>query len=232
MEKKIAIVLAVIAVLAASGLAITGQIIYFPGAGETSNMTILDNILKNYSGIQLAGENFLSSSQSTVDVFNELKAKGINAQIMVGNIEKNAVNFTELNHTWVLAEVAPSRFLALETAGGRIVYESENPLYYTGFSFNNSLDFENYVDLAVKYNSACERRDSLPAEISKCAGEYDTMRAEFNTKYGGQPVSNESVQAQDSLMKKVEECNALGLEMQQESQNILDLGDEISAVLI
>jgi hypothetical protein len=148
------------------------------------------------------------------DIWNMLKAKGINARIAVGNFNSfgsskiaklnivpkisgsgslgeievpNRINGTmnlsnsstidSFNHAWVLAEVSPGLWLAIECTGGYIVYSDENEKYYQGVTFSNpknyrsflslyrdwkakALDYENersyYKELICSYNNASE----------------------------------------------------------------------------
>ena len=53
-----------------------------------------------------------------IDVWNMVKTKGINAIIVVGNVEKDVTKIQEANHVWVSAETSPGKFIALETTGG------------------------------------------------------------------------------------------------------------------
>lgn len=151
------------------------------------------------------------------DIWNMLKAKGVNARIAVGYIEsagdsKNANGNTHkdsdsgilgqietpnltcettnllnssviesFNHAWVLAEVSPGSWLAIECTAGYTVYIDENEKYYQGLTFSNprnyrsflslyrdwkakSLDYENeriyYNELICSYNNASSSRQS------------------------------------------------------------------------
>ena len=118
------------------------------------------------------------------DVWNMLKAKGINARIAVGDFESgsksriedekpvrknlDSVNFGKissynytyqdtgqlnsdmidnLTHAWVLAEVSPGFWLAIECTGGYVVYSNENENYYHGLTFSNPKNYRSFLDL-------------------------------------------------------------------------------------
>ena len=51
----------------------------------------------------------------SLDVWNMLKAQGINALVQIGNVDRTIEEVVESNHAWVLAEISPGNFLALET---------------------------------------------------------------------------------------------------------------------
>lgn len=56
------------------------------------------------------------------DVWNILKTKGINAKIVVGNIDLEEYGMEDWNHAWIIAEVYPSTWLAIECTSGCVVY--------------------------------------------------------------------------------------------------------------
>ena len=167
------------------------------------------------------------------DVWNMLKAQGINAVIQVGNVETGVTDIVDCDHAWVLAEVSPGQYLALETTGGRVVPQSENALYYQGWTFANPKDFKRHTELVRKHNVRVELINELQdvakevyAEYEKTVDAYNELVNEFNTKYAGRPVSTESkvheakLEAQGEMMDEKEaEYNRLqGLITQQEGK--------------
>ena len=78
------------------------------------------------------------------DIWNMVKTRGINAVIEVGNVKRNISSIHDVNHAWVLAEVAPMRWIAIETTGGYLVTREENPLYYDGMQFGSPADLREY----------------------------------------------------------------------------------------
>ncbi len=97
------------------------------------------------------------------DVWDMLKAQGINARIKIGNVKVEAENITAADHAWVLAEVSPAKYLALETTGGYAVWGEDNPLYYKGWSFDNPKEYKRFVELRQEYNI----RVSLVKELNE-----------------------------------------------------------------
>src|SRR4030042_2066684 len=57
-------------------------------------------------------------SDMAAEVWNMLKAAGIDSIIAVGRIDASIGDILDSNHAWVLAEVGSGQFLALETTGG------------------------------------------------------------------------------------------------------------------
>jgi CheY-like chemotaxis protein len=79
------------------------------------------------------------------DVWNMVKTRGINAVIVVGNVTANVTRIPDVDHAWVLAEVGPLEWLAIETTGGFVVTDEENPRYYTGMKFDSPATIKDYA---------------------------------------------------------------------------------------
>ena len=105
-------------------------------------------------------------SDMAAEVWNMLKAAGIDSIVAVGRTDAAITDILESNHAWVLAEVAPGQYLALETTGGFTVPESENPLYYRGWSFDSPADLKSYNDLIQEYNTRIGFRNLLANEYN------------------------------------------------------------------
>ncbi len=103
------------------------------------------------------------------DVWNMLKAQGINAVIVVGSVDRDIENIGESEHAWCLAEVSPGEYLALEPTLGFTVKKEDNPRYYHGWRFNSPRDYRRLVELTVQY-------DYQSAFVQKLAGIYAGSR--------------------------------------------------------
>jgi CheY-like chemotaxis protein len=79
------------------------------------------------------------------DVWNMVKTRGINAVIQVGNVKQNITTIGDANHAWVLAEVGPMQWLAVETTSGLVVTRDENPRYYAGMQFDSPAGIIDYA---------------------------------------------------------------------------------------
>ena len=120
--------------------------------GETTAKTV-ENIVKRYHETHVYSEyDFFVCSDMALDVWNMLKAQDINALIKIGNVDTGVDSISEADHAWVLAEVSPGLYLALETTGGYVVYGEDNPLYYEGWSFDNPREYKRFVELMKEYN--------------------------------------------------------------------------------
>jgi DNA repair exonuclease SbcCD ATPase subunit len=115
---------------------------------------------------------FICSDMSS-EVWNMLKAQGISARVVVGDIHNAISDILLSDHAWVLAEVAPGEYLALETTGGRVVPESENPLYYKGWYFSSPADLKRHNQLVREYNVRVGIHNDLAAEDRAVVEEHN-----------------------------------------------------------
>jgi hypothetical protein len=120
--------------------------------GENTLETVI-NIIEYYHDTHMYSKSDLFvCSDMSMEVWNMLQARGIKALIVVGDIETLIDDILLSTHAWVLAEIEENRYLALETTGGYVVYNSENDLYYKGWYFKNPADMKSYNELVKEYN--------------------------------------------------------------------------------
>jgi hypothetical protein len=141
--------------------------------GETPTETA-NNIVKRYHETHIySAYDFFVCSDMALDVWDMLKAQNINAVIEVGNVKNKIGSITDADHAWVLAEVKPSVYLALEATGGFSV--NDNPLYYSGWSFSNPKKFKRFEELKKEYNF---RVDSINQMINLSNSSRQSFQAE------------------------------------------------------
>ncbi len=101
-------------------------------------------------------------------VWYELMQKGILAKVRVGGKDMNSI----ANHAWVMAEVSPGTWLAIEPQSG-IVYPEKDARYYQGFDFSD--------DYAVRRHNRLvhERLEALKL-YNEAVKERDEVRAKYN----------------------------------------------------
>jgi len=212
-----------------TGLGIIGE----PASFQTaSKIETVENILREYHATHTYSEqDFFVCADMAIDVWNLVKSKGINAQIYVGNIENPNANFTELNHAWVVAELEPFTWLALETTSGRVVYKIENGNYYRGYSFDNPNEFKRFMELRRDFDNQVDRIKAVSNEAIACASDYEEMRIAFNEKYIGKPLTNDVVEARDKVAQKLGECNSLNTDLTEQSQVLTNIANEMKGLL-
>jgi len=197
-----------------------------------SNLQTVQSIIQEYHQTHTYSEpDFFICADMAIDVWNMVKSKGINAQIEVGNIDNPNANFTEYNHAWVLAETEPLKWLALETTGGYVVYNSTNYLYYKGFSFNTPNEFKRYLEIRTEYNDQLELINKTQGEYNQCKVDYETLRLNYNQNYAGRPATSDNIRARDQVAEKLGECNALDSRLVEEYQTFASIISELKGLV-
>jgi hypothetical protein len=214
--------------------------------GETPAETAT-NIVKYYHETHTySTADFYVCSDMAADVWNMLKTHGIDAVMQIGSVEAGIGDIAQCNHAWVLAEVSPGEYLALETTSGRIIPQSENPFYYKGWSFQVPKDFKRYQELRREYNIRVDiinQMVSMNDESIKVYEEetqrYKDMIDEFNSKYAGKPVSTESkvlearIEAQLAMVEEKEErINQINEMIRGQKENAEDAIAEMNTLAI
>ena len=119
-------------------------------AGKIPSETA-EKIVKRYHETHVYTEpDFYVCADMALDVWDMLKAQGINAIVQIGRVDRDAKDITDSDHAWVLAETSPGKYLALETTGGFAVWD--NALYYKGWSFHNPREYKRFLELRYEYN--------------------------------------------------------------------------------
>jgi hypothetical protein len=122
---------------------------------ETKNIKIVSQIVSDYHKTHTyVGKDIFVCGDMASDVWDMIEAKGIKAVIMGGNVDEDISSLQHANHAWVMAEVSPKKWLALETTGGFVVYPEENRRYYYGHSFSNPRELKTYEELLHQFQTA------------------------------------------------------------------------------
>jgi len=209
---------------------------------EKNVETVTDIVEEYYKTHTYSVNDLFVCADMAIDVWNMVETQGINAEIAVGNVDDPNADWTEYNHAWVLAEVSPDTWLAIETTGGYVTYD-EN--YYRGYFFDNPKEFKKYLELAKEYTTQIDRINGLNIEYSNCYNEYITeyndyidLLNEFNSKYAGHPVSAEGLsfktemETQLAIAKEKEgQCNQLSKMIEAENVRLLEIVNQMEGLL-
>jgi len=145
------------------------------------NTRIANEIVANYHQTHTYSLNDLYvCGDMASDVWDMLKAQGINAKINVGNVQKDVSSIKDADHAWVLAEVAPNQYLALEATGGYSVRQTDNPRYYVGWTFYNPKQLKNYLQLNKQRNDALDKYNYAVSDYNNLLAQYN--KANFLTQ--------------------------------------------------
>ncbi len=148
----------------------TGQ---YDLTGENTLETVM-NIIEYYHDTHIYSKaDLFVCSDMSMEVWNMLKARGINALIVVGDIDIPMDDILLSDHAWVLAEINDGQYLALETTGGYAVYKADNELYYQGWYFESPADMKSYNALIKEYNIRVEIVNQLIVEDQAVVAEHN-----------------------------------------------------------
>ncbi len=183
-----------------------------PGTDEAErNVQICEQIAADYYESHTYTEDDVYDCDNMAqDVWNMLRAKGINARIAVGNFDfedngrigdgrpigenldvgspgefeacdsvsedsglLNSGEIDSFNHAWVLAEVSPGSWLAVECTGGYVVYSNENENYYRGLTFRNPRNYRNFLDLYADWKMQARDYENQRLYYNELVEEYN-----------------------------------------------------------
>jgi hypothetical protein len=124
-----------------------------PNSLSDRNIETIKNIVEAYHQTHTYNlSDMYACAQMSQDVWDMVETKGISAIINVGNVTQNINTIQEADHTWVLAEVSPGEYIALETTGGYLVCSDpsicavNNPRYYIGWNFKTPKELQDYLN--------------------------------------------------------------------------------------
>ena len=141
------------------------------------------------------------------EVWNMLKAQGISAIIAIGDTSNIVSDILQCNHAWVLAEVAPGEYLALEATGGYVVTKNENAYYYNGWYFDSPAELKQHNDLVKEHNTRVEIILDIQNEVMAVAAQHD---ASSNPTIAAQllAVYDKLVEVRDAQDTKLQQVKA------------------------
>jgi hypothetical protein len=161
-----------------------------------------ENVVKYYHETHVydATDMFVCADMAA-EVWNMLKAQGINALITVGNLDRQINEITKCTHSWVLAEIGPGEYLALETTGGIVKPRGANPEYYRGWTFDTPAAEKDWQRLAREYNIRVEIVNDIITEANKAEIEYNNAVSIYNQLAGG-GASGIELEDHEDIMRK------------------------------
>ena len=206
--------------------------------GATPAETAANIVKRYYETHTYSKYDFFVCADMALDVWNMLKAQGINALIQIGNVETPARDITEADHAWVLAEIAPGDYLALETTAGHTVSEKDNPLYFKGWYFDNPREYKRYIELRQEYDIRHSLRTRLINkgeetynEYQKAYNDYQELVDQYNSQYTGQPVSSESQALKEGITAQLAVAKEKEGRCQQIDEIVSEQQNKIAGIL-
>lgn len=164
------------------------------------------------------------------EVWNMLKAQGISAVIVVGNLDRPIMEITGSNHSWVLAEVAPGEYLALETTAGTVVPREKNGMYYRGWTYATPSLAKEHQRLIREYNTRVEIVNDMNSEINGVVAEYNAEVAVYNQMIGG-GYTQAQMDAQNALIEQLKAVKDKLVEVKESmEEELYNIQDELASI--
>lgn len=161
------------------------------------NVRISEEIVKKYHETHAKnGSEMLECGDMACDVWEILENEGIHAKIMIGRINRDVANISEADHAWVVAEISPNTWLALDPTEGQ---SATNPLYYSGWHFLTPTDFRTYEQLLAQFNAQSSKYGTERLKYQRMVEEYNN--AGILTKI----EMNDEVQTQRAIVVQRQE---------------------------
>ena len=104
------------------------------------------------------------------------------------------------NHAWVLAEVSPGSWLAIECTGGYVVYSDENENYYRGLTFSNPRNYRDFLDLYADWKVQARDYESQRLYYNELVGEYN------EASYFDQQAMKSGVEVAENILYEKEKA--------------------------
>jgi hypothetical protein len=124
-----------------------------PANLKEQNISIVKKIVVDYHRTHTYSKaDMFVCADMAIDVWNMVETQGVHAIIKAGAVDKDITEIRDVNHAWVMAEVAKDEWIALETTGGYLVCPipvtclQNNSRYYTGWNYASPKEFKEYLD--------------------------------------------------------------------------------------
>ncbi len=146
-------------------------------AEESSALTALSRIVSDYhqshTYMGSNGQPIFACVDMACDVWNMVVTRGFKAKLLVGNVDKETKALAEANHAWVIAEVSPKKWIALESTSGRLISEQENPRYYVGTIFPSPRELKSASSLIQQHNDTVEKKNNAARSYTDLLEQYN-----------------------------------------------------------
>ena len=130
----------------------TYEVTVTPGTLKDQNIEITKNIVEFYHKTHTYTLlDMYVCAQMAQDVWNMVETQNINAIIEIGSVDQDISSIQQSDHAWVLAEVSPGEYVAMETTGGYLVCPDpgicavNNPRYFEGWGYKSPKELQDYL---------------------------------------------------------------------------------------
>jgi hypothetical protein len=172
---------------------------------ETPNYLRIATLMVDYhKKHQYLKEDFFVCSDMAIEVWDMIKTAGINARLIVGNVERDIVKYkstheyiAQMNHVWVMAEVISSEWVPVEATAGIIIHPkiSSFDLYHKGTYFDTPRLFKEFSESRKALFQVCK--------------EAKAMVDGFNNTHAGKKATRDTLEHSGRIKQKMDDCENL-----------------------
>ncbi len=184
-----------------------------------------------YQTHEYSSEDLFVCTDMALDLWDQLKAKGIPAYIVIGCLDKRFPSDEEFDHAWVVAEPVSGKYVALDATSGEANLTNER--YYHGYYFDNPKSLKEYTDLIDDYqnqadvvNRMVDRYNQRHREYSAALSDLNQNVEIYNIRYAQRSLSASEYGHAASLEAKID---AQRVKVEAMEEELASLDDQISA---
>jgi hypothetical protein len=165
-----------------------------------------NGIEANHSGDKSSESCSLGKIKANCDVYENSNISD------PGQIDKQAGGqIDSYNHAWVLAEVSPGSWLAIECTGGYVVYSEDNENYYQGLTFSNPRNYRSFLELYDEQKIRAQEYEAQRLYYNELVEKFNnaTYSEQLIMKSGIEAAKDTLVEKEKAFLKTDTELNAL-----------------------
>lgn len=176
---------------------------------EDNNLQICEKIVQDYYKTHTyVTDDVFDCDNMAMDVWNLVESQGINAEIAVGNVNIKDASIKDINHAWVVAEISPQTWVAIECTGG---YTTHDDNYYSGYFFDNPKNYQRFLTLYTTWEFQCQDYENYRIYYNELVEQYNKANAiEQYSLSSGLTVARQNLdQKERDFLNTDTELNAL-----------------------
>jgi len=158
---------------------------------------IADEYHKNHT---YSMDDYFVCVDMALELANTLKTRTFNPVVVTGNPKVDTAGMTPLqmmasfNHAWVMVEMAPGVYAAVEATGGFVADETQKDFeyYYQGLAFESPRQAKETDVLIRTVNGDCDKARDLEKD--------------WNARFAGRIATSQSMEEKGKLEAKAAEC--------------------------
>jgi hypothetical protein len=109
------------------------------------NISITNELVRNYYDTHQAYEYIYDCDQMAGDFWDQAKARGLTARLVIGTYMKNLTLPSDIDHAWVIVMISDDKWVAVDPTLGSLQFYELSPRYYYGIVFENPARMQDYL---------------------------------------------------------------------------------------